>query len=101
MCKIWRECGGRFTWCMELQDHNGLILQALKSCFKISIDNKWNVLPTMESHEGIWFVPVYPHCFIVHTIFQMLVPGRFAVESLEAVQEEVLLAVILTVATSE
>ena len=54
-----------------------------------------------EPHEGIWFVHVYPHCFMVSPIFEVLVPGCFAVKSLEAVQAEVLLVLVLTVVTCE
>ena len=38
---------------------------------------------------------------MVWTILEMLVPGCFAVKSLEAVQAEVLLVVMLTITTSE
>ena len=62
-------------------------------------ENSELVLPTMESHEGILFRHVCPHCFMVYAIFEVLVPGCFAVKSLEAVQAEVLLVPITTIAT--
>ena len=59
------------------------------------------VLPTMESHKRILFRHVYPHCFLIYAIFEVLVPELFAVESLEAVQAEVLLVSIATIAAPE
>ena len=82
----------------------GLILQTLENCFKINIDDKWNlelVLPTMEPHEGICFKHVYSNCFVVFAIFEVLVPGHFAVESLEADQAEVVFMLVLAVTASE
>ena len=81
-----------------------LILQTLKNCFKVSIDDEWNselVLPTMESHEGILFKQVDPHSFVVYTIFKVLVPGHFTLKSLEAVQAEVVFVLVLAIAVCE
>ena len=81
-----------------------LIPHTLKICFKVDINDKGNselVLPMIKSHKGIWFRHVYPHHFVVHAIFEVLVPGHFAVESLKAVQAEVQLVSIATVATPE
>ena len=82
----------------------GLFLQTLENHFEVNIDTEETlklVLPTMKSHEGILFNHVYPHHFVVYAIFEVLVPGLFPVESLKAVQAEVLLAVILTITTFE
>ena len=65
-----------------------LILRTLENCFKVSIDNEGSselVLPIMESHEGILFMHVCPHHFVVCAIFEVLVPGCFTLISLEAV----------------
>ena len=72
----------------------------IKNHFKVRIYGKGNfklVSPTMKSHKIILFKNVYPDCFIVYTIFIVSVPGCFAVESLEAVQEEVLSVFITTI----
>ena len=79
----------------------GFFLQTLKNRFEVSVYDKGNfepVLSTMEPHKRILFRHVYPNCFIVCTIFEMFVSGLFAVESLEAVQAEVLLVSITTIA---
>ena len=82
----------------------GLILQTLENCFEAGIGNEGNlelVLPTMEFHKEILLGHVNPHHFMVYTIFKLLVPGHFTVESLEAVQAEVLSSLTITVAVHE
>ena len=70
-----------------------LFLQTLENHFEVGIDDTGNlelILPTMDSHKGMLFGHVCPHCFIVYAIFKVLVPGLFAVESLKTVQAKVL-----------
>ena len=84
--------------------HLGHFLQTFKNCFEISIYFKGNfelVLPIMESHKIILFRHVYPNCFMVCTIFEVLAPGCLAVKSLKAVQAEVLSGSIAAIATSK
>ena len=85
-----------------------LFLQTLKRLFqnhfKVNIYGKGNfelVLSTMEPHKEILFRHVYPHHFIVYAIFIVFVSGCLTVESLEAVQAEVLLVSITTIAAPE
>ena len=59
------------------------------------------ILPSMESHARILFRHAYPNCFLVYTISEVLVPELFAVESLEAVQAEIMFVLVLTAITSE
>ena len=79
-------------------------LHTLENHFKVSIDDEGNlelVLLTVESHEGILFENVYPHRFMVCTIFEVLVFGFLTLKSLETVQAEVVFVLVLAVATRE
>ena len=72
--------------------------------FEVRICGKGNfklVLSTIKSHKRILFGHVYPNCFIVYAIFIVFVPGFLAVKSLKAVQAEVLLVSMATIATSK
>ena len=76
----------------------------MENHFKVGTDDEGDleiVLLTVESHKGICFRHIYPHHFVVCTISEVLVPGPFAGKSLEIVQTEVLLVVMLAVTTSE
>ena len=81
-----------------------LFLQTLENHFEVSIDNEGNlelVIPTVESQEGILLGHVDPHCFMACATFEVFIPGLFALESLEAVQAEVIFVLELPVTTSE
>ena len=80
-----------------------LFLQTLKNCFEISVYDKGNfelVLSALKPHEKILVWHVYPNRFIVYTIFKVLVPG-LSLESLEAVQTEVIFVLMLTINASK
>ena len=67
----------------------------MQNRFKVSIDDERNlelvhVDSTVEFYEGILLGHVDLHHFMVHTIFEVLVPGHFTVKSLKEVQAEVL-----------
>ena len=76
----------------------------MENCLEVSVDDERNlelVLPTMESHERIWFGHVDLHHFVVSAIFEVFVPGLFTVESLEVVQAEVLSSLTITIVACE
>ena len=111
VCKggISTESGGNvvvnFSHVSSFKVDFGLILQTMENDFKIGINYEGNfelVLPTVKSHEGIFLGHVCPHCFIVYAIFEVLISGLFALKSLEAVQgEEVVFVLVLTVTACE
>ena len=82
----------------------GHMLRTLENRFEIAVDDEWNlelVLPMIEPHKSILFGNVYSHHFVVFPIFKVLVPGCFAVKSLNVVQAEVLSVPVATIATPE
>ena len=102
--RIQRECAVNSFCVWSFRIKFSLFLQTLENRFEVCIDDEGNlelILPTVESHEEILLGHVYPNSLIVHTIFEVLFPGHFTVESLEAVQAEVLSSLTITIAARE
>ena len=103
--RIRRKSGGLFVWCRKLQNKVPSLSPPPppKNRFEVSIYGKGNfelLLSTMKSHKRVFFGHIYPHRFIVYTIFIIFVPGFLALKSLEAVQAEVMLVIMVVIATS-